>query len=92
MPGKDAPVERQHKEIHRVKIEAPMAAQPYEFSGLAKPHFFDGTRIQVNAFISEHGEIVERWQFSDTDVRWYRLEVYQEKRIVLKVAKRANLR
>ncbi len=26
--------------------------------------------------VNEFGWLVERWQFSDTDVRWYRLETW----------------
>jgi hypothetical protein len=68
-----------------------MAATPTDAYIPPKPHAWTGERIQVTAHVTENGEIVERWQFSETDVRWYRLEAWKEKWVTLKVDKRVPL-
>lgn len=72
-------------------ISQPMSAKPFDAHLCPRPHLLNGERIQVTAYYTEHGEIVERWQLSDTDVRWYRLEAYQGKWITLKVDKRTPI-
>ena len=65
-----------------------MSAQPYTDYKPPRPTLLSGERIQVTAHVTEHSEIVERWQFSETDVRWYRLERWEQERVTLKIAKR----
>jgi len=76
------------RELHRVLIPEPMGAKPFDGRMPPRPVDWQGNRIQVTVHTSEFGEIVERWQLSDTDVRWYRLELYDERRITLKVPRR----
>ena len=38
--------------------------------------------------MDEFGHIVERWQFSETDVRWYHLQAWKDKWVTMKVEKR----
>jgi hypothetical protein len=66
-----------------------MATQPYEYEFSPQPVLPNGARVQVTAFLDENGAVVERWQFSDTDIRWYRLEAYQGRRVTIKVERRA---
>jgi hypothetical protein len=56
-----------------------------------KPHLLNGERVQVTMHVTEIGEIVERWQLSDDDVRWYRLEFYKERWVTLKVERRVPI-
>lgn len=76
------------RELQRVRIAEPMSAHP--FDGRTPPHPVDarGQPIQVTCHVTEFGEIVERWQLSDTDVRWYRLECFRSRWITLKIEKR----
>jgi len=75
-------------EVHRILISEPMSATATDSWKPPRPRNAKGERIQVTAHVSEHGEIVERWHFSDTDVRWYRLERYEGKRVTIKVERR----
>src|SRR5437879_12959142 len=61
--------------VHRVLVPQPIGVQQTDQWTPCRPQNFKGERIQVTAHANEHGEIVERWQFSDTDVRWYRIEI-----------------
>lgn len=76
------------RELQRVLISAPMSAQPFDGRTPPQPVDARGQRIQVTCHTTEFAEIVERWQFSDTDVRWYRLECFKTRWITLKVEKR----
>lgn len=82
------PAKKFHGDIHRILISPPMSATPTDARKPCLPKDFKGQGIQVTVYVSEHSEIVERWQFSDTDVRWYRLEAGSERRITLKVERR----
>lgn len=79
---------RPKQELQRVLIPQPMSAKPYPDYLPPKPHRLDGSRIQVTAFYTEHSEIVERWEMSETDVRWYRLEAWKQRWVTLKLDKR----
>jgi len=76
------------RELHRILIDAPMSATPFAGRTPPAPVNCRGERIQVTCHLTEHGEIVERWQFSDHDVRWYRLECFRTRWITLKVDQR----
>lgn len=55
----------------RILIAQPMGTIPAQNYTPPKPHLLNGELVQVTAFTDEHGRLVERWQFSDDDVRWY---------------------
>lgn len=76
------------RELQRIRIAEPMSAHPFDGRTPPKPVDCTGQRIQVTCHVTEFGEIVERWQFSETDVRWYRLECFKSRWITLKVEKR----
>jgi hypothetical protein len=80
-------VEKPRPEVQRISISPPMGATPTDVWIPPKPRDYKGERIQVTAYISEFNEIVERWQFSDTDVRWYRVERHTQERVSVKVDK-----
>jgi len=77
-----------HGEIHRILVSQPMSAQPYDGHKPPLPVDVRGKRIQVTVHVDEFGHIVERWQFSETDVRWYHLQAWKEKWVTMKVEKR----
>ncbi len=79
---------RSKKELQRILISQPMLAKPYDSYLPPQPVDGNGQRIQVTAFYTEHSEIVERWQFSDTDIRWYRLELWKSAWVAMKIDKR----
>jgi hypothetical protein len=58
-------------EHNRFLIPQPMGTIPAENYAPPKPRLLNGDAVQVTAFTDEHMRLVERWQFSDTDVRWY---------------------
>jgi hypothetical protein len=64
-----------------------MSTQPYDAWKPPKPHHANGEPIQVTVFHDEFGHIVERWQLSDTDVRWYKLEKWRNAWVTMKVEK-----
>jgi hypothetical protein len=76
------------QEIQRHWVPQPMSSQPYDAWTPPKPRDAKGELIQVTAHVDEFGHVVERWQFSETDVRWYRLEKYEDRWVSIKVAKR----
>lgn len=86
-PGSDveSTAGRMRHDLQRILIPAPMSAKPLTGYLCPRPHLMGGERIQVTAHVTEHSEIVERWQLSDEDVRWYRLEAYKKKWVTLKV-------
>jgi hypothetical protein len=84
-------VAKPRPEVQRVSISPPMGAAPYDAWKPPRPVDYKGERIQVTAHITEFNEVVERWQFSDTDVRWYRVERYRQERVTVKVERRGPL-
>jgi len=78
-------------EIQRILISRPIGAQPFDGHRVPRPHLQDGTLVQVNAYVSDTGEIVERWLLSETDERWYKLEAWRDKWVTLKMAKRVAI-
>lgn len=76
-------------EIHRILVSQPMSAQPYDAWKPPRVLVLGGERIQITAHMDEFSHVVERWQFSETDVRWYRLEKWDERRVSIKVQQRA---
>ena len=82
---------RPRHELQRILIAQPMSATPTDAWLPPKPHLADGTRVQVTAHVSEHGEIVERWALSDDDVRWYRLECWKARWVAIKVDRRTPI-
>jgi hypothetical protein len=78
-------------ELQRTLIGQPMSTTPLpEFK---VPHAVDiaGEKIQITAFFDEMGRTVERWQFSDTDVRWYHVEKFVTKRVTVYVERGAPI-
>jgi hypothetical protein len=82
---------RPRQELQRILISQPMSTKPFEGYLCPHPHLLSGEQVQVTAHYTEHGEIVERWQLSDTDVRWYRLEAWKQKWVTLKVDSRTPI-
>lgn len=74
-------------EIQRIAISRPIGCTPFQGHRVPRPHLQDGTLVQVNAYVSDTGEIVERWLLSETD-EWYKLEAWRDKWITLKIARR----
>lgn len=74
---------RSVSELQRTAITQPMSTTL--LAGYAVPHPRDsaGELIQVTAFYDEMGRTVERWQFSETDVRWYHVEKVVKKRVMI---------
>lgn len=79
-------------EVHRILVDAPMGAKPYDAWTPCRPRDAEGNRIQVTSHVDEYGHVLERWQFSETDVRWYRLEKYVDRRITIKVERKSAVR
>lgn len=75
-------------EIQRILISRPIGVTPFYGYKVPHPRLQDGTRVQVNAYASDTGEIVERWLLSETDERWYRLEAWKDKWVTLKMSRR----
>ena len=89
MPRRDTKEERERLELPQVRRELQrMSATPFSGRTPPKPVNALGERIQVTCHVSEAGEIVERWQLSETDVRWYRLEAFRERWVTVKVDSR----
>lgn len=82
---------RDKRELQRILIPQPMSATPYDSYLPPKPIGGNGERIQVTAYVTENSEIVERWQFSETDVRFYRLECWRRAWVTLKIDKRTPI-
>jgi hypothetical protein len=78
-------------EIQRILISRPIGTTPFDGHRVPRPHLQDGTLVQVNAYVSDTGEIVERWLLSETDERWYKLEAWRDKWVTLKMAKRVAI-
>jgi hypothetical protein len=74
--------------VHRVLVPQPIGVQETDQWTPTRAQNCKGERIQVTAHANEHGEIVERWQFSDTDVKWYRIEIADPSRKVLKLVRK----
>jgi hypothetical protein len=83
-------LERARRETQRILIPPPMSATPTDAWTPPRPRDAQGERIQVTAHVSEQGHIVERWQITDEDIRWYRLETPDGKPLVPK-AEQAEL-
>jgi hypothetical protein len=75
-------------EIQRILVPPPMSATPYDGVKPCKPVDCKGERIQVTVFHDESNHVLERWQFSETDVRWYRLEAYTERHVRMRITVR----
>ena len=84
-------LEKPRAEIQRILISQPMLATPTDAWLPPRPHLPGGERIQVTAHVTENSEIVERWQFSETDVRWYRLERYSTRWVSIKVERKVPI-
>lgn len=56
-----------------------------------RPRDSAGELIQVTAFSDEFGRTVERWQFSETDVRWYHVEKFTRKKVTVTVERSSPL-
>ena len=74
--------------MHRVLVPPPMGAKPYDGWTPCQPVDYKGDRIQVTAHMDEWGHVLERWQFNETDVRWYKLEKFDERRVTIKVERK----
>lgn len=61
-------------EKHRYLIPQPMATFDAPNYMPPQPRLANGERIQVTAFLDQDNKIVERWQFSDSEVKWYAVE------------------
>lgn len=71
-------IQRSRFDIQRVSIKAPTAFQSFDSRPAPSPHAAGGSKIAVAVFLNEHGHVVERWTFSETDVRWYALQEWSE--------------
>jgi hypothetical protein len=79
---------RSRDEVQRVTVKPPVGFQPYSGRPAPTPHRADKSIIPVSVFLNEHGHVVERWSFSDTDVRWYALREWEESSNVYILMKR----
>ena len=70
-------------ELQRTKISQPMSTTPLAGYKVPRPVDLAGELIQVTAFHDELGRTVERWQFSESDVRWYHVEKFVKKRVTI---------
>lgn len=78
-------------ELQRTEISQPMGATPLTGYTVPKPVDMHGERIQVTAFYDELGRTVERWEFSETDIRWYHVEKVVNKRISVTVERKVPM-
>jgi hypothetical protein len=78
-------------ELQRTLIPQPMSTTPLMGYTPPRPRDFAGELIQVTAFSDEFGRTVERWQFNDTDVRWYHVEKFVKKRVVVTTERQVPL-
>lgn len=78
-------------ELQRTAISQPMGVTPLTGYTVIKPVDLRGERIQVTAFYDELGRTVERWQFTETDVRWYHVEKVVKKRISVTVERQVPI-
>jgi hypothetical protein len=79
------------QELQRTLISQPMSTTPLIGYTPPKPRDAQGNRIQVTAYSDEYGRTVERWDLSETDVRWYHVEKYVRKRVTVTTERRAPL-
>ena|SRR5258706_11825888 len=75
-------------EVQRIAVSPPLSAAPTSDWTVPQPTTSTGERIQVTAHLDEYGRILERWQFSDEDVRWYKLQAFKDQFISYKRAQR----
>lgn len=78
-------------ELQRTAISQPMSTTPLTGYTVPRPTNVGGELIQVTAFFDELGRTVERWQFTDTDVRWYHVEKVVKKRVTVTVERGAPI-
>jgi len=67
--------ERSRGNVARILIPQPMAATSTDGWNVPRPRDYKDERIQVTAHATDENEVVERWCLSETDVRWYRIEI-----------------
>jgi hypothetical protein len=79
------------QELQRTLISQPMSTTPLMGYTVPRPRDMAGELIQVNAFHDEMGRTVERWQFSEDDVRWYHVEKFVRKRVTVVVERGAPI-
>lgn len=78
-PGRDV------VEEHRILIPQPITREDAPVHRVPRPLDAAGNRIQITAYLDLEMQIVERWQFSDEDVRWYRIEKREREPITQRV-------
>lgn len=82
---------REMGDLQRTQISPPMGPVPLVGYAVPKPRDMKGERIQVTAYHDELGRTVERWQFSESDVRWYHVEKVVKKRISVTVERQVPI-
>jgi hypothetical protein len=75
-------------DLQRYLIPEPGKVEPYPEWTVPHPILPNGVKVQVNAYHDEHGNVLERWMLSESDVRWYRLERWVNRWITVQVAQK----
>ncbi len=75
-------------DLQRLLIPEPGKVEPYPEWPVPHPVLPMGVKVQVNAYHDEHGNVLERWILSETDVRWYRLEKWVNRWVTVQVAQK----
>lgn len=70
-------------ELQRTRIDPPLGLKPYPEHRCPRPVLGDGTRVQVLPFHDELGRVIERWDFSEVDIRYYHVEKFVRKRVMV---------
>lgn len=78
-----------HHDLQRVRIPEPAGLVPYPEWTPPFAQFAPGERIQILPFHDQAGNVVERWHFSDSDVRYYQVEKFVESWVAVKVEGKA---
>jgi hypothetical protein len=74
-------------DLQRFLIPEPVNVTRYEEWPVPHPVLPGEVKVQVNAYHDEHGNVLERWMLSETDVRWYRLEKWDNRLVTVQVAR-----
>ena len=45
-------------------------------------------RMQVTSHHDTFGNVLERWQYSDTDIRWYRVEKFINRWVTVRISEK----
>src|SRR6266480_4464012 len=61
-------------DLNRTPISEPKKVEPFGGCRPPEPKDAAGKLIPVTVHVTECGEVVEHWVFSNTNVQWYRVE------------------